>query len=337
MPRSIVRLVLLGSLAVLAAAASAQDTSRQLVPTMGAKPVDDDASGWLQRMNAAVEELNYRGEFVHMQGESAETLQIVHVNDNGRISERIMSLDGAGREIIRDGEIVHCILPDEETVLLEDGGDASPLDAALPSYTQELAAHYEFRLHRRMERIADRRTQVVSITPKDNLRYGYRLWLDTETAMPLKSKLINERGNTVEQVLFTRIEILDDIPRSELEPTINTEGFAMYRPPTLSGQASDRVRLSPQHLPPGFRLSASKQGPMAGSRYAVDHYVYSDGLATVSVFVEDPQSEPEIATGFTRQGTANAYSLTIDGRQVTVLGEVPRQTVESIARSLRAE
>ncbi len=298
---------------------------------------NENASNWLERMNAAVEDLNYRGVFVHVQGDSAETLLIVHVNESGRISERIMSLDGAGREIIRDGEAVHCILPDEETVLLEDGSDPSPLAAALPSYTQELAAHYEFRLHRRTARVADRRTQVVSIMPKDDLRYGYRLWLDAETAMPLKSQLLDEKGRTVEQVLFTRIEISDEIPRSELEPTINTEGFAMYRPPALTNQASGQVRLTPRQLPPGFYLSAAKQGPMAGSRYPVDHLVYSDGLATVSVFVEDPKSDPEIATGFTRLGTANAFSLTIDGRQVTAVGEVPRQTVESIARSLRAE
>ncbi len=336
----------------MAASASAQNTSRQLVPANSGvdlqgnrsifEPVQpasvgESASDWLERMNAAVEELNYRGVFVHMQGESAETLLIVHVNEDGRISERIMSLDGAGREIIRDGEAVHCILPDEETVLLEDGSDASPLVAALPSYTQELAAHYEFRLDRGMARVADRRTQVVSIMPKDDLRYGYRLWLDTETAMPLKSQLVDEKGRTVEQVLFTRIDIADEIARSELEPTINTEGFAMYRPPAVVSPADSRVRLSSRELPPGFHLSASKHGPMAGSRYPVDHLVYSDGLATVSVFVEDPQSDPEIVTGFTRLGTANAFSLTVNGRQVTAVGEVPRRTVESIARSLRAE
>lgn len=339
--------------ALVASAASAQDTSRQLVPANSGVDLGDErsifdrvrpasesrtASDWLERMNAAVEELSYRGEFVHVQGESAETLLIVHLNEDGHVSERIMSLVGAGREIIRDGEAVHCILPDEETVLLEDGSsDASPLVAALPSYTQELAAHYEFRLDRRTDRIADRRTQVVSITPKDDLRYGYRLWLDAETAMPLKSLLLDEKKRTVEQVMFTRIEISDEIPRSELEPTINTEGFAMYRPPALASQSDGEMTLSPRQLPPGFYLSAAKQGPMAGSRYPVDHLVYSDGLATVSVFVEDPQSDPEIVTGFTRLGTANAFSLTVNGRQVTAVGEVPRQTVESIARSLRAE
>lgn len=352
MRQSIQYLFFLGIFALMATVVAAQETSRQLVPTgsgvelqgyrgvfqrVQAASPDDNASRWLERMNAAVEQLNYRGVFVHMQGESAETLLIVHLNDAGRISERIMSLDGAGREIIRDGEQVRCILPDEETVLLEDGSDASPLVAALPNYTQELAAHYEFRLHRRTARVADRRTQVISIMPKDELRYGYRLWLDAETAMPLKSQLVDERGRTVEQVLFSRIEISDDIPRSELEPTINTEGFAMYRPPALARQTDGRMRLLSSQLPPGFHLSAAKQGPMAGSRYPVDHLVYSDGLATVSVFVEDPKSEPEIATGYTRLGTANAFSLTVDGRQVTAVGEVPRQTVESIARSLRAE
>ena len=345
-------LISLAILALMAGGAWAQDTSRQLVPSNSGIGVqgdqsllervrpasqEQDASDWLERMNAAVEELNYRGRFVHMQGEAAEALLIVHLNENGRVSERIMSLDGAGREIIRDGEAVRCILPDEETVLLEDGNDASPLVAALPNYSEALAAHYEFRLHRRTDRVADRRTQVVSIMPKDDLRYGYRLWLDAATAMPLKSQLVDEKGRTVEHVFFTRIEISEEIPKSELEPTINTEGFAMYRPPPLMSPVDSRVRLSSRELPPGFDLSASKHGPMAGSRFPVDHLVYSDGLATVSVFVEDPQSDPEIATGFTKLGTANAFSLTVDGRQVTAVGEVPRRTVESIARSLRAE
>ena len=296
-----------------------------------------DASSWIARMNSAVEELSYRGVFVHMQGGTAETLLIVHANNGGQVSERIMSLDGAGREIIRDGDEVRCILPDSETVLLENDRSASPLIAALPSYSDALAANYDFKLHTRTARVADRRTQIVSIMPKDELRYGYRLWLDAETAMPLKSQLVDESGNTVEQVLFTRIEIADSIAESELEPTINTEGFTLFRPPTTTRQEQDKISLVPKNLPRGFSLSAAMKGPIAGSRYPVDHLVYSDGLATVSVFVEDPKSSPEIASGFSRLGSANAYSLSIDGRQVTAVGEVPRQTVESIAKSLRSE
>lgn len=316
------QLIALGAIALTALSAHAQD-----------------ASSWLSRMNSAIEELNYRGVFVHMQGATVETLLIVHINDRGRVSERVMSLDGAGREIIRDGDEVRCILPDSETVLLEDSGDASPLVSALPNYSDALAANYDFKLHTRTARVADRRTQIVSIMPKDDLRYGYRLWLDAETAMPLKSELVDEGGKTVEQVLFTRIEITDGISRSELAPTINTEGFTLYRAPTITAapQLDSGLGLTAGELPQGFQLSSATKAPMAGSRYPVDHLVYSDGLATVSVFVEDPKSSTEIASGHSRLGTANAFSLSIGGRQVTAVGEVPRRTVESIAKSLRSE
>jgi sigma-E factor negative regulatory protein RseB len=304
---------------------------------MAASAFAQDASSWIARMNSAVEELSYQGTFVHMQGATAETLLIVHLNDGEKVSERIMSLDGAGREIIRRGDEVRCILPDTETVLLEDRRDVSPLVSALPSFNEELATNYNFNMHRRTMRIAERRTQIVSIMPRDDLRYGYRLWLDSETAMPLKSQLLDEQGNAVEQILFTRIEISDSIPQSALEPTINTEGFTLFRAPALSPQLDGASRLVASGLPKGFSLSASMRGPMAGSTYPVDHFVYTDGLATVSVFVEDPKNSAEVATGLSRLGTANAYSWSVEGRQVTAVGEVPAQTVEAIARSLRAE
>ena len=294
-----------------------------------------DASSWIARMNSAVEELNYRGVFVHMQGTTVETMLIVHVNRGDGVSERIMSLDGAGREIIRKGEQVRCILPDSETVLLEDSSDASPLVAALPSYTEELTAHYDLDLHHRAARVADRRTQIVSILPRDEFRYGYRLWLDVDTAMPLKSELIDENGDTVEKVLFTRIEIDDSIEESELQPTINTEGFAFYRAPVIAAPVQSKMSLVAGELPAGFQLSVATKSPMAGSRHLVDHLVFTDGLATVSVFVEDPQSAPDLAMGHSRLGSANAFSLTIGGHQVTAVGEVPRRTVELIAKSLR--
>ena len=298
--------------------------------------VAQDAQGWLTRMSHAVEELSYQGTFVHMQGGDAETLHITQLNDDGRISERMLALDGVAREIILNGDEVQCILPDRRAVLLEQSSDVSPLVSALPTYSDELRRHYEFTLHE-TARVVERQTQIVSIKPKDGFRYGYMLWLDQDTAMPLKSQLIDEQGNVLEQILFTRLEISDSIPRSAVEPTINTEGFTMFRPPDAVSQTEETRRLRASRLPGGFALSAATHGPIAGSPYPVDHLVYSDGLATVSVFIEDPKSTPEVAEGHSRFGSANAFSLTLDGRQVTAVGEVPRQTVESIAISLRAQ
>ncbi len=307
-----------------------------LVAGITSQPVvAQDAQSWLTRMSHAVEELNYQGTFLHMQGGDAETLQITHLNDDGRVSERILALDGVAREIIRYEDEVQCILPDRQTVLLEERRDVSPLVSALPSYSDDLLRYYDFALLGEA-RVVERQTQIVSIKPKDGFRYGYTLWLDQETAMPLKSQLVDEQGNILEQILFAQLEISDSIPRSELEPTINTDGFRLLRPRAAEEQTDESPRLRAARVPEGFQLSAATHRPIAGSDYPVEHLVYSDGLATVSVFVEDPKSEPEVAAGYSRVGSANAFSLTVSGRQATAVGEVPRRTVEMIASSLTA-
>ena len=295
-----------------------------------------DARVWLDRMGRAVEDLNYKGTFVHLLGRDAETLLIIHRNEEGIVSERIVSMDGPGREIIRYEDEVQCILPDRQAVLLEERRDVNPLVSVLPSYSEELERYYEFALYREA-RVANRETQVVGIKPRDDFRYGYLLWLDQETAMPLKSQLKDESGQTVEQILFTHIEFADSIPASALEPTIDTEGFEWIRPRPSQAQSPSEVRWRASSLPGGFNLSAATHRPMAGSEHPVEHLVYSDGLATVSVFIEDPNTNPEVAEGHSRVGSANTYSLSLSGRHVTVVGEVPRQTVQSIATSLTTE
>lgn len=298
-----------------------------------------EAREWLDRMNRAVEELNYQGTFVHVLGGAAETLRIIHRNDDGSIGERLVSLDGVGREIIRQEDEVQCILPDQRVVLLEARKDLSPLVAALPTYSEELEAHYELTLYA-SARVAKRVTQVLGIRPKDEFRYGYTLWLDQETGMPLKSQLTDEKGVIVEQILFTEIEMLDSIPASSLQATIDTEGFTWLRSPEsteLPVEVAAGVPWRAASVPGGFKLSVATQSPIAGSEYPVEHLVYSDGLATVSVFIEDPKTEAEVSEGFSNVGSTNTFSLTLSGRKVTAVGEVPRLTVRTIASSLVAQ
>jgi sigma-E factor negative regulatory protein RseB len=295
-----------------------------------------DARDWLERMVRAVEQLNYQGTFVHVLDGTAETLHIVHRNVDGQSGERIVSLDGAGGEFVRQGATVQGIFPDRRIVVLESRSDVSPLVSALPSNTAELEPHYEMTL-RGSARVADRPVQVLEIKPRDEFRYGYTLWLDQETAMPLKSTLIDERGAVVEQILFTDIEIPADIPASALEPTIDTTGFTTLRAPESAPLAAD-IPWRAAAVAVGFRLSHETQAPMAGSDTPVKHLVYSDGLATVSVFIEAPATNADMRDGFTAAGSTNAYSLTLsDGSKVTAIGEVPRQTVRRIASSLVAK
>jgi sigma-E factor negative regulatory protein RseB len=289
-------------------------------------------------MNRAVEELNYEGTFVHVLDGNAETMHVIHRNHNGRISERLLSLDGVGREYIREEDTVQCILPDHRIVLLETRKDTSPLVSALPNYSADLEPHYEFTMYK-SARVAKRPVQVIGIKPKDEYRYGYMLWLDRQTAMPLKSQIRDENGQIVEQILFTQIQISDFIPASALHPAIDTEGFTFIRAPEARPETGggDAVGWRAAMLPGGFRLSAATQSQIAGSSYPVEHLVYSDGLATVSVFIEDPKTNADVGEGFSKVGSTNAYSLTLRGRKVTAIGEVPRQTVRSIATSLSPE
>lgn len=296
-----------------------------------------DARTWLDRMNRAVEELNYEGTFVHEHDGRVETLHIVHRNEDGEVGERVVSLDGVGREIIRKENNVQCILPDQRTVLHEETKKASQLVSALPSYSSELDASYELKLYR-TARVAKRPTQIVGIKPRDEYRYGYMVWLDQETAMPLKSQLRDENGAIVEQILFTEFQVFDAIPASALEPVTNTSGFTWVRAQRSNeARPADEMSWRASRLPPGFELSVATQRQIAGSKYPVGHLVYTDGLATVSVFIEDPKTQAEVVEGFAKVGGTNAYSLTLSGRKVTAIGEVPRQTVHSIATSLGAQ
>lgn len=294
-----------------------------------------EARDWLERMNRAVSELNYRGTFVHVLDGNAEMLHIVHRHADGQSGERILSLDGAGREIVRQGDRVQGILPDQRVVLFETRSDVSPLVSALPNTTAELEPHYEITLGG-TARVADRAVQVLEIKPRDEFRYGYMLWLDHETAMPLQSQLVDEQGRVVEQILFTEIEVPADIPASALEATIDTTGFTMLRAPESTPLAAE-IPWRAAAVPGGFKLSVATQSPIAGSDTPVEHLVYSDGLATVSVFIEDPQTKADVRDGFSNVGSTNAFSLTVRGRKVTAMGEVPRQTVRTIASSLVAE
>jgi sigma-E factor negative regulatory protein RseB len=306
-----------------------------LLALLSGQAAAQEARDWLERMSRAVEDLNYRGTFVHVLDGTAEQLQIVHRNADGQSGERILSLLGAGREIVRQGDRVQGIFPDRRIVSFETRSDVSALVSALPSTTVDLEPHYEIKIGG-AARVADRPVQMLEITPRDEFRYGYKLWLDQETAMPLQSQLIDEQGRVVEQILFTDIEIPADIAVAELEATIDTTGFTTLRASESAPLAAE-IPWRAADVPGGFKLSAATQSPMAGSDTPVEHLVYSDGLATVSVFIEDPATKAEVGEGFFAVGSTNAYSLTLRGRKVTAMGEVPRQTVRTIASSLVAE
>src|ERR1700687_2451771 len=105
--------------------------------------------------------------------------------------------------------------------------------------------------------------------------------------MPLKTQLCDSRGQVIEQIFFARLDMPENIPDSDLVPAVHTEGMRWVRQGPSHDSASPALSAyRASELPPGFRLTVSGAQTLGGATVPATHLVYSDGLATVSVFVE---------------------------------------------------
>jgi sigma-E factor negative regulatory protein RseB len=300
----------------------------------------EDARQWLARMEQAVESTSYEGTFVHMAGDSIETMHVIHRSVDGEVSERLYSRDQPGREILRHNDKVTCIFADQRTVLVERRRDrhGAPLLGALPKDSSEVDSWYEFRSAGDGRKIG-RAARIIEIRPRDGFRYGHRLWLDHLTAMPLKIQLLDQRGAAVEQIQFVSMVMPAEISDARLQAGIEVEGFSWYEhdrsPVDFVGADAPAVTWVVEDPPPGFRLTESRVRTLPGADHAVEHMVYSDGLASVSVFVEPAEATDQALSGLSKMGAAHAFTIILEEQQITAVGEVPPVTVERIARSVR--
>jgi sigma-E factor negative regulatory protein RseB len=300
----------------------------------------EEPAQWLERMNQALTTRNYDGTFSHWHGGQVEMLRIIHRVQDGVVSERLASLDGSGREFIRTGAQLACYLPDKRTVLVEQRPLQEPL-VGFPAVSGETASFYDIKEVART-RFNRRDTHLITVTPKDEYRYGYRLWIDDKTAMPLKTQLCDAQGHVIEQIVFADLTLSAHIADAAFRPEVATDGFQWVRNagPPLHAAAPGTPGWAAVHLPPGFRMTVRSSQTLPGSSAPVDHLVFTDGVASVSVFVEMQQSVTPASQGVAESGTvgsSSAFSTVVDGHKVTAVGEVPPATVQFIATQVKAE
>ncbi len=306
----------------------------------------DDPGGWLERMSYSLEYLNYEGTLIQLQGADAAVMRIVHRVENGVPTERITAIDDVGREIIRRGEEVTCILPDQQAVLVGIRSDerqgTSPLREQFAGDVRFDSRYYRLTLATG-GKLVGRDTRVVTVRPTDNYRYGYRVWLDHATAMPLKVQIAGNDGVVVEQLLFADISLPERIPASAVQPSRTIDSYTWQRSPVRAVPPSDAGSVMAVEtgawrvdaVPPGFSLRAVRSQRAEGTTLPMKQLVYSDGVASVSVFVEAGVAAAEQGEGPSRMGAANAYTTMTSGFLITAVGEVPVRTVETIALSVR--
>jgi len=307
--------VISGRVLALAAALGAGAAQAQSPETLG----------WLRKMYDASQRLSYSGTFVYQQGARSETSRITRYGA-GDI-ERLEVLDGMPREIVRTRDTVRCYLPNSKVVKVENRAADRTFPALLPEKVGELSRHYDISLGE-ARRIAGFDCQAILLKPKDNLRYGYRLYADAASGMLLKAMTVDAGGDTIEQFSFTQLSI-GNVTRD------------MVRPRHAAGSwRIDNADASPAHLTgwslsaelPGFRKIVELKRRLGESRQA-GQVVYSDGLAAISVFIEplDAARRDALRTGLASVGAIHIYTREVANHVVTVVGEAPAVSVQRIA------
>jgi sigma-E factor negative regulatory protein RseB len=289
---------------------------------------------WLERMMQAVQKLNYQGTFVYLHDNQLESMKIVHAVQGDQIKESLMSLNGTPREVIRDKESVTCVLPDSNEVSIDKRTPSTKFLNILPQDLDQLDNHYSFQSAGKT-RIANRQAQVVVIVPNDRLRYGYRFALDHESGLPLKSDLLNEHGELVEQTMFTDLQIgVAQINELYSRESLYTYRLKNYQDRTAKIPLPDTSKWNFIGLPNGFQLSMQHQLVDHKGTDLIDQYVFSDGLSSLSVFVEQETRE-EAFSGVSRLGAINAWGGQVQGFQVTAVGEVPAVTILGVVQGMQ--
>ena len=290
----------------------------------------DEAQDWLTRLGQAEQQQSFHGTFVYERNGSFSTHNIWHRVQNGQVRERLLQLDGSAQEVVRIDGHTQCV---SGTLIAGLGG--SPNAAARPLDPKKLKNWYELAVVGK-SRVAGRDAVIVSLTPRDQHRYGFELHLDKQTGLPLKSLLLNDKGQLLERFQFTSLDT-DNVPTDK-----DLLADADCKVITLDSDKASAVKTAQMWhsdwLPPGFELTSSTSHKDPQTKAQVTSLMYDDGLARFSVFLE-PLNGATVTDTRTQLGPTVAVSrrlTTPEGEiMVTVVGEIPIGTAERIALSMR--
>lgn len=286
-------------------------------------------------MSKASHDLNYDGIFIYHLGKQMDTMRIIHKSGEDGIYERLISLSGNAREVIRDKDQVKCFFPEDKKVVVDKSRLGKLISTYLPNPINSISEFYNFEIAGE-DRVAGMDAWIVNIRPNDKYRYGYQLWIEKQSRLLLKSELKNQLGITLEQIMFTQLKVLDDIDDALLKPSMSAKNFKWFNNiKSFNFKNDNEKQWQVTSMPSGFSMSTQEKESMMNSYMPVEHFVYTDGLAMVSVFVEKINSQ-DIKSGLSSFGGVNTYSTHTEGYQITAVGEVPKATVQLMADSVKS-
>jgi sigma-E factor negative regulatory protein RseB len=292
-----------------------------------------DAMHWLHRIQQAAQRLNYSGTFVYMrQGGLPQTSRVTHILEGVNERESLEILDGAPLVIIRYNDELKHYSPDARTLLVEKRVNKSSFPAMLVDQIAGIAEQYDARKVE-VQRVAGLDCQVVTLEPKDRMRYSHKLWADLNTGLLLKAQTVNEKGEVVEQIGFSQVDIGGPAERYQQRLVKRMPGRDWrVSTPNVSPVRFADTGWKIDNAMPGFRKVLELKRGIGDIE--VGQVVFSDGLASVSVFVEPLREGMKTAEGSSSQGPVNVFRRRIGEHLVTVLGEAPPACVARFAQSI---
>ena len=293
-----------------------------------------DPLTWLSRVASAGQRLNYVGTFTYQNGQHLETSRITHLRDASGEYERMETLDGSPREVVRANGEVRCILPEQKTVIVDQAGGARAFPSRLALAGQNLSESYRIDLGGK-DRVAGLEAQEIILSPRDDLRYGHTFWVDINSGLLLRSRMVGDGGALIEQFAFNDVRIGGTVAPADVKSHYIAKPDWHVINTRSSEVRMDQLPWVSRAMLPGFMLNSAMRRSLSKEHSDALQFVFSDGLASVSVFVEPLHkgSQP-VDLGAARSGAISIYKRVLGNYVVTALGEVPARTVERLAEGI---
>jgi len=288
-----------------------------------------DQTTLLLKMQAAARELDYAGIYTYQQGVMMMSSRVVHMIDGTGEREHIEILDGAPREFIRHNDMIQTLLPDRKLIVIEQRvGQRFP--SLLLGDGRQVTRHYDVIVTDQPERVAGRDCTLVALKPHDVYRYGHMLCIDSKSHLLLKAQTVSAANEIIDQVAFSTLIMGEDVAKERISTTWDTAKWRIVETSMSEVDLAEKGWRIPR--PPGFDIITQVSRSLRRDAH-VNQLVLSDGLAAISVFVEpyDPGHHAKSDQGGIHKGTLNVFRKRIGDYWLTALGQVPADTLRSIA------
>ena len=301
----------------------------------------NEMRAWLLRIHDAASRRNFQGTFVVSGGGGVANARISHFHEGANQYERIESLDGRQRKVFRHNDVVHTLWPASKVAMIEQRGQLSSFPALLQAGDDSLAEWYEVQ-REGPDRVAGHETDVLVVKPRDNARYGYRLWADRASGLLLRADVIGERGEVLETAAFSEVSIgVRAQAESIVQAMKKLDGYRIVRPALTPTRLEDEG-WSMRTATPGFKFVSCvrRQMEMPGEAAAdpnaapVLQTIYSDGLTYVSVFIERYRADRHTEPVFVSLGATVTFGRRQGDWWITVVGDTPPSTLKTFAAAL---